>query len=130
MLRQKIFRFLVSKHKPRLIVIGGCNGSGKSTFSKSLMSEIIVPFDYDKCFMDIYRSKPDSELRERITHNLAFEELEESVRDAISNETGFFYEPNFNSDPMHWPEVFKEKGYQVDMFYFCLDSIAEAKKRV
>ena len=80
--------------------------------------------------MDIYRSKPDSELRERITHNLAFEELEESVRDAISNETGFFYEPNFNSDPMHWPEVFKEKGYQVDMFYFCLDSIAEAKKRV
>ena len=47
---------------PNLIIIAGCNGSGKSTFSKSLVNSV-VPFDYDKKFLNNYRTLPDSELR-------------------------------------------------------------------
>jgi uridine kinase len=35
-------------HKPRLLVIAGCNGSGKSSFSKYLVpSKTSSFFDYD-----------------------------------------------------------------------------------
>ena len=36
--------------KPHLIIIAGCNGAGKSTYSQSF-TDIIVPFDYDKQFL-------------------------------------------------------------------------------
>jgi hypothetical protein len=68
-----------------------------STFSGSLVPKPIVPFDYDNCFLNIYNSKPDSELRERMSHNKAFEILEQSIEKAISNKLGFSYETNFNS---------------------------------
>jgi AAA15 family ATPase/GTPase len=34
--------------KPQLLVIAGCNGSGKSSFSKAFTPEGIIPFDYDQ----------------------------------------------------------------------------------
>jgi len=120
----------VSSILPQLLVIAGCNGSGKSTFSKSLVSDTVIPFDYDKCFIEIYRSKPDSELREKIAHHQAFQVLEDSVRIAIENNTDFCYETNFNSTPMYWPELFRKHSFQLDIFFFCLNSIEEAKKRV
>ena len=57
--------------KPQLLVIAGCNGSGKSTYSKSLSPNDTLPFDYDKHFLDIYNAKSDSELRERMAHHQA-----------------------------------------------------------
>ena len=54
--------------QPCLKIIAGCNGAGKSTYSK-LFSEDTVPFDYDKRFLERYRSMPDSELREQIAIN-------------------------------------------------------------
>ena len=65
--------------KPQLLVFAGCNGSGKSTYSKSLSLNGVIPFDYDKHFLNIYNAKPDSELRERMAHNQAFEILEKSI---------------------------------------------------
>lgn len=116
--------------KPQLLVIAGCNGSGKSTYSKSLSPNDTLPFDYDKHFLDIYNTMFDSELRERIAHNKAFEVLELSIENAIKNKLDFCYETNFNSTPMHWPEMFRSNGYEINMIYFCLNSIDEAKKRV
>jgi predicted ABC-type ATPase len=116
--------------KPQLLVVAGCNGSGKSTYSKSLSPYNTLPFDYDKHFLDIYNAKPDSELKERMSHYQAFEILEQSVESAIKNRFSFCYETNFNSTPMHWPEKFRSNGYEINMFYFCLNSVEEAKKRV
>ncbi len=120
----------MNKQIPQLIVVAGCNGSGKSTFSGSLMSGSIIPFDSDKCFLKIYNSKPDSELRETIARNLAFERLEDSIKNAILNTYDFCYETNFHSEPMYWPDLFKQHGYSLKLFYFCLDSIEEARRRV
>lgn len=111
-------------------MIAGCNGSGKSTFSHLLSPEGVKPFDYDKHFLEIYQSQPDSELKDRMCHHLAFERLEKNITNAIEHHQSFCYETNFNSTPLHWPELFKEKGYQINMIFFCLNSIDEAKKRV
>jgi predicted ABC-type ATPase len=116
--------------KPQLLVVAGCNGSGKSTYSKSLSPSDTLPFDYDKYFLDIYNAMSDSELRERMSHHQAFEMLEQSVESAIKNRLSFCYETNFNSTPMHWPEKFRSNGYEINMIYFCLNSVDEAKKRV
>lgn len=127
---QSILPSLVTVNTPRLIVVAGCNGSGKSTFSRSLTQGALVPFDYDKVFLDIYNSKPDSELKELMSHNEAFRSFEDEINDALRLKKDFCYETNFHSDPMHWPDIFKAKGYQLEMFFFCLDSMDEAKRRV
>ena len=62
--------------KPVLLIIAGCNGAGKSSFSKLLAENDFEPFDYDYFFLKFYHSLPDSELRDKMAHHLAFEELE------------------------------------------------------
>jgi len=39
---------------PVLLVVAGCNGSGKSTFSKLLASPDFDPFDYDTWYLKFY----------------------------------------------------------------------------
>lgn len=115
---------------PILIVIAGCNGSGKSTFSKLLSPDNITPFDYDYHFLKIYNTLIDSDIKEAMAHSMAFNELEYQIKIAIESKSSFCYETNFNSTPLHWPEIFKKKGYDLHLIYLCLDSIQEAKKRV
>ena len=54
--------------QPHLIIVAGCNGAGKSTYSNMLV-DVVVPFDYDKRFLEIYDSLFDSELKEEIAIN-------------------------------------------------------------
>ncbi|GGF42609.1 hypothetical protein [Echinicola rosea] len=115
---------------PQLLVIAGCNGAGKSSFSQGLSPDAVEVFDYDKHFLRIYQSLIPSEFQETMAHNMAFGELEKQIQEAIDQCQSFSYETNFNSTPLNWPVVFKKNQYEVNMIYFCLDSIAEAKKRV
>jgi predicted ABC-type ATPase len=63
-------------HKPRLLVIAGCNGSGKSSFSKYLVpSPNTIPFDYDSHFLSHYRALMDIDIKEQMAHNLASSDL-------------------------------------------------------
>lgn len=116
--------------KPVLTVIAGCNGSGKSTFSKVLSPEKFTPFDYDFYFLKFYNSLFDSDIKEEMAHSLAFNELENQIKIAIANKSSFCYETNFNSTPLHWPDIFKNNGYDLQLIFLCLNSIQEAKKRV
>lgn len=116
--------------KPVLLIIAGCNGSGKSTFSKPLAPDNFTPFDYDFHFLRCYNSLIDSDIKEAMAHRMAFNELENQIKKAIETKSSFCYETNFNSTPLHWPELFKSNGYDLHLIFLCLDSIQEAKKRV
>lgn len=116
--------------KPILLVIAGCNGAGKSSFSKELSPTELTPFDYDLHYLRFYANIIESEMREVMAHNMAFEELENQIKVSIANSKDFCYETNFNSTPLYWPKLFKENGYELRMIYLCLDSIEEAKRRV
>lgn len=117
-------------NKPKLWVIAGCNGAGKSSYSHELVDSDVIPFDYDKYFLDYYKVLQPSDIQDRMAHNLAFEEFERQIYEAINKKKDFSYETNFNSTPLHWPEKFKKEGYQLHLIYFVLNSIEEAKRRV
>lgn len=65
-----------------------------------------------------------------MAHTVSREELESSIRKAISHKDDFCYETNFNSTPLFWPEKFKSSNYRLELVFFCLDSIEKAKERV
>ncbi|MBS9523444.1 zeta toxin family protein [Litoribacter alkaliphilus] len=116
--------------KPQLLIVAGCNGSGKSSYSNAFTPEGVVPFDYDQHFLGIYNSLVPTEFQDTMAHNKAFAELERQIQNAWSDKSPFCYETNFNSTPLYWPARFKQKGYEINMVYFFLNSIAEAKRRV
>ena len=115
---------------PTLFVIAGCNGAGKSSFSQAIIPTHLTSFDYDKHFLDIYNSLFDSELRDRMAHNMARNKLEKAIQKSIAKQNDFCYETNFNSTPLFWPNIFKSANFNIELIYFCLNSIEEAKRRV
>ena len=117
-------------HKPKLLVIAGCNGSGKSSFSKAFTSDVIIPYDYDKVFKEKYQSLISSDFKDVMTHNLTRKDLKEKIHTAINNKFDFCYETNFNSTPLYWPQIFKDAGYRLEIVFFSLDAIEKAKERV
>lgn len=114
---------------PSLIIVAGCNGSGKSTFSKTYVNNII-PFDFDKRFMERYGAMQDSELRDIIARNLTRTEFETAIYEAFSKRESFCYETNFDANPMYWANQAKKLGYRLELHFYCLDSLEMAKQRV
>ncbi|MEY2637150.1 MAG: hypothetical protein RLZZ197_1627 [Bacteroidota bacterium] len=118
-------------HKPRLLVIAGCNGSGKSSFSRSLVpSDSIIPFDYDFHFLSRYKSLLEIDIKEQMAHNLASSDLTTEIEEAWELGKDFAFETNFDNEPMFWPDQFKAKGYEIFLIFICLESIDLANKRV
>ena len=118
-------------HNPRLLVIAGCNGSGKSSFSKFLVpSSSTTPFDYDSHFLSHYRALIDIDIKEQMAHNLASTDLNDEIEEAWKSRNDFAFETNFDTEPMYWPNQFKAKGYDLFLIFLCLDSIELANKRV
>lgn len=116
--------------QPCLKIIAGCNGSGKSTYSK-LFSEDPPSFDYDKRFLLRYNLMPDSELREQIAIDSTTNEFNTEFNEAIENKKSFCFETNLTSPyPSEKIEQAKINGYRLEMYFFCLESIELAKKRV
>lgn len=116
--------------KPALLVVGGCNGSGKSSFSKLLASTDFEPFDYDYQYLKHYHSLIDSDFRDLMAHNMAYATLEEKVSTAIERQENFCYETNFNATPLYWPRLFKKHLFELRLIYLCLNSLEEAFRRV
>lgn len=102
--------------RPHLIIIAGCNGAGKSTYSH-LFVERIIPFDYDKRFLEIYNSMFDSELREEIALNKTTQELENLVESAFSSKDTFCFETNFHVFPVNWINRAKELNYSIEIIF-------------
>lgn len=115
--------------QPTLIIVAGCNGAGKSTYSSSYV-KTVVPFDYDKRFLEIYNSMFDSELREEIARHRTTEEFNQAIQHAFDTKQDFCYETNFDSNPIVWAERAKELGYRLELHFYCLETLDMAKQRV
>lgn len=116
--------------QPCLKIIAGCNGAGKSTYSK-LFSEDTVPFDYDKRFLERYRSMPDSELREQIAINKTTDEFTSELDNAFTTGRSFTFETNLMMPYPDWIITkAKNLGYRIEMYFFCLATEQLARDRV
>jgi predicted ABC-type ATPase len=119
------------RDKPNLVVVAGCNGSGKSTFSSLILPKHFSIFDADRRKKEIYDSFTfDFELRDEMAWNNTNQEFKQLVLTSIAAKSDFAYETNFNSEPLFWVEKFKKAGYTINLLYFCLENTDLAKERV
>lgn len=116
--------------QPRLIIIAGCNGSGKSTYSQSLVGNSIKPFDYDLKFYQYYKELPDSEFREQFAKDKTTTELENLINVSFNNKVSFCFETNFMTVPVNWIDQAKALNFNIEVYFFCLIDINKAKERV
>lgn len=65
---------------PKLIIIAGCNGAGKSTFASTFLPDGLTSFDYDKLLSENYNDLPDNELREEIAINQTTGNFEAAIK--------------------------------------------------
>ncbi|MCP3930320.1 MAG: hypothetical protein GY705_14595, partial [Bacteroidetes bacterium] len=105
---------------PKLVIIAGCNGAGKSTFASSFLPLDLISFDYDKLFLKNYISLPDSELREKFARDQTTKEFELEINQALELKEDFCYETKFDTFTIFWPKKFKEKGFEINLIFFCL----------
>ena len=103
--------------QPSLIIIAGCNGSGKSTFSQSIVGSEIVPFDYDKRFLEHYNVLRDCEFREKFAIDKTTIDLENLILNSFVNLQSVCFETNFVNVPMNWINKAKELGYLIDLYF-------------
>jgi predicted ABC-type ATPase len=115
---------------PKLIIIAGCNGAGKSTFATSFLPDGLFSFDYDKLHLEYYNGLPDSEFRDKFAIDKTTQDFENAIMNALENKLVFCYETNFDMNPIYWAEKFKEKGFTLDLIFFCLENQDIARLRV
>ena len=115
--------------KPYLKIIAGCNGAGKSTYSEAYVSDL-VPFDFDKRYIENYNKLIDSEFRDVMANNMTNGEFITAIETAFTEKQSFCYETNFSESPLLWAKKAKENGYRLELIFFCLDTIEMAKTRV
>ena len=97
--------------QPVLTLIAGCNGAGKSTYSRLFVEEGIEPFDYDKIYLSKLANLKESELNNLIAINQTTEELTNKIKEAFENRNSFCFETNLHVFPYLWIEEAKAKGY-------------------
>lgn len=115
---------------PKLIIIAGCNGAGKSTFAASFLPDGLISFDYDKLYLEYYNGMPDSEFRDKFALDKTTQDFSDAIMNAFENKLDFCYETNFDMNPIYWAEKFKENGFTIDLIFFCLDNQYIARLRV
>jgi curved DNA-binding protein CbpA len=114
--------------KPILLIITGCNGSGKSIFSKLLSPSEFTPFDYDLQFLKSYNSLIDSDIKETMAHQMAFNELESQIKKQLKKNLVSVTKPILT--PLHF--IGRNYSRKTDMIYtlfFCVwIQLAKQKK--
>lgn len=69
-------------------------------------------------------------MRDAIAKNQTTESFTTSIEKAIAAKMDFCYETNFDTHPIHWPQIFQENGYRLNLIFFCLEDINIAKHRI
>ena len=120
---------------PVLIIIAGCNGSGKSTYAPALITNIhypidVIHFDGDKVFKVEYEKLDDSEYKEQFAKKYTENKFKDLKEYCKQSKTSFAYETNFHNNPDKITQEFKALGFKTHLHYFCLENILLAEERV
>jgi predicted ABC-type ATPase len=123
---------------PKLVIITGSNGAGKSSIGPEYIPSKLRDsiFDGDKLFMEkkseIWASGVRSlnECKNR-AFEIVVETFENLVKDAIERNSDFVYEGHFTNEAT-WdvPKKFKSKGYKLYLIFFGLTDTALSQTRV
>jgi predicted ABC-type ATPase len=120
------------------VVIGGANGTGKSTFVdhndfKILRDLEISSFDYDEEYAKLYRAYI-SIMSEYLEQNLSLrvkDEFQLQAEEAISNKSAFSFQTNFDKIYTDkWREKFALNGFYTHLIFLILPSVQLCKERV
>ena len=65
-----------------------------------------------------------------MARNMTTQLFAEQVKESLNHKLDFCYETNFDTFPLHWPKIYKEQGYTLNMIFFCLDNQEIARERV
>lgn len=115
---------------PVLLIMAGCNGAGKSTFSAHVAEHLVEPYDDDLVFKGFYEGLFDSDIREEMARNMTTRHREDLFNKAMAEKRMFSYETNFSDSPMYWPDRFEAAGFDLRIRFFCLKDVEQAKERV
>ncbi|MGF1635430.1 MAG: hypothetical protein ACFCUU_00045 [Cyclobacteriaceae bacterium] len=62
--------------------------------------------------------------------NQTTEDFENAINEALLSNSDFCYETNFDLNPLHWAQKFRNKGYQINLIFFCLENQEVARHRI
>ena len=113
---------------PNLYIIAGCNGAGKTTASLTVLSEILDCREFVNADMIAYGISPlNMESVAFQAGRLMLQRIEELLNDGAD----FAFETTLSTKSyVHLIKRAKEKGYEVTLLYFWLNSYEQAKQRV
>jgi predicted ABC-type ATPase len=124
--------------KPKLFILTGSNGAGKSTHKQSLLPPEFYNleiFDGDIFFtqksVEFYHINKSSKESRKLAEEALEQEFLNLVANSITNKTHFGYEGHFTG-PGAWrtPERFKAAGFEIHMIFCGLDWLDTSIQRV
>lgn len=122
---------------PKLFIITGSNGAGKSTVGFSYLNHYHSDvFDGDKEYLKkrslLWKQGLRSEkLIKELASNYVDELLDGLVKSDIHQKIDFAYEGHFSLETSwNLPKVFKKEGYEIHLIFFGLSDIELSVQRV
>ena len=121
-------RYLVAKRLPRLFIIAGCNGAGKTTASYTILPDLLNVKEFvnaDEIARGLSPFQPDKvsiEAGKIMLHRL---------QNLLSRQEDFAFETTLSSkNYSRFINQARQVGYSISLVYFWLESVALAVERV
>lgn len=115
-------------HSPKLYIIAGCNGAGKTTASYTVLPEMIA------CKEFVNADEIAKGLSPFQAEKVAFEAgriMLQRIKELIKQKTDFAFETTLATRSyVHYIQDAKNNGYTVTLIYFWLNSVELAFARV
>ncbi|MFN0032263.1 MAG: zeta toxin family protein [Flavobacteriales bacterium] len=110
----------------QVIIVGGPNGSGKTTFANEFLSEMSLPF----LNADIIQSSINAPTEQQ-AHIKAARIILQSIEQKIAASDSFIIESTLSGRFLQAQlQLMKDKGYHISLFYVYLDNVEENLHRI